>query len=109
MPDSAQLQDKVVAIVETPGGPPLATVEVDEPGLQLMVRGASITSESTAYEDAQAKANEIYRDLHGLGAVTLSGRYFPGIWAEQTPFLLQYDESDRPHIACNFRVLRSRT
>lgn len=109
MPDSTASPDRIVALIETPGTPPLATVEVDEPGLQVRVRGQSIMSASTAYIEARAKAEDAYQALHGLDPGTYSSRYYAGVWADQTPYLLQYDDNNRPEIAFNLRVYRSRT
>ena len=109
LPDSSALQDKIVALIETPGEPPDAQTEVDKPHFQVLVRGASIAQVSSAYEEAAAKAQEIKRDLHRLGPVTLSGRYFPAMWAMQDPFLLEVDQRDRPTFVMNVRAFRSRT
>ena len=109
MPDSSASPDRIVAVIPTPGTPPLATVELDEPGLQIRVRGQSYMSASTAFQEAWSKAEAAYAVLHGLAPGTYSGRYYAGIWAEQSPFLLRYDENNRPEVAFNLRVYRSRT
>lgn len=109
LPDSDALQNKIVALIEVGGEPPDAYTEVDKPHLQVLVRGDSIVQVSSSYEEARAKAEAIKIDLHTLGPVTLSGRYYPAIWAMQDPFLLGYDKSDRPVLAMNFRIYRSRT
>ncbi len=109
LPDSSALQDKIVALIETPGEAPDAYTELDRPHFQVLVRGDPITTVSSAYETARAKAEEIKIDLHTLGPVTLSGRYFPAIWAMQDPFLLEYDQNDRPTFVMNVRAFRSRT
>jgi hypothetical protein len=97
-----------VAVVETAGFPNLARVEVDQPGFQVRVRGEAVGS-SSAYTEARDKIDAIKLDLHGIAPGSLSGRHYVGIWAEQDPFLLEYDMSNRPHLICNFRVMRSRT
>lgn len=109
MPDSTASPDRIVAVIPTPGTPPLATVELDEPGVQIRVRGQSYMSASTAFQEAWSKAEAAYTALHGLAPGTYSGRYYAGIWAEQSPFLLRYDENNRPEVAFNLRVYRSRT
>jgi hypothetical protein len=103
------MQDKVVALIQTPGSPPMAGLDVDQPGFQLRVRGASIGDSTSAYTDAEAKAVQIVNDLHSITPGSLSGRHYPGIYAVQSPFLLEYDDSMRPHMVCNFRAFRSRT
>jgi hypothetical protein len=104
MPDSTAIQDRVVSIAQTAGGPSLATVELDESAFQVRVRG-------TVYDwtAAEAKAIEVYQALHGLTPGTYSGRHYAGVWAQQPPFLLEYDDSNRPHLVNNYRALRSRT
>lgn len=110
MPDSTASPDRIVAVIPTPGSPPLADqVELDEPGVQIRVRGQSYMSASTAFQEAWAKAEDAYAILHGLAPGTYSGRYYAGVWAEQSPFLLRYDENNRPEVAFNLRVYRSRT
>lgn len=109
LPDSSALQDKIVALVETPGEPPDAYTEVDKPHFQVLVRGDPITTVSSAYETASAKAKEIKRNLHRSGPATFRGRYFPAMWSLQDPFLLEYDQNDRPTFVMNVRAYRSRT
>lgn len=109
MPDSTAIADKAVSITETPGGPPYARIELDEPHFQLRVRGASLFDASSAYVEARAKMEDAKLALHGLTPGTYSGWYYAGLWAMQEPFLLEYDANNRPNLACNFRALRSRT
>lgn len=109
LPDSSALQDKMVALIEVLGEAPDAYTELDRPHFQVLVRGDPITTVSSAYEEARAKAEEIKIDLHAITPGSLSGRHFGGIWALQDPFLLEYDKSDRPVLQCDFRAFRSRT
>lgn len=105
MPDSTAIQDRVVSILQTPGGPSGADrIEVDDSAFQIRIRG-------TAWDwtVAEAKATECYQALHGLAPGTYSGRHYAGVWAMQPPFLLEYDDSNRPHLVNNYRALRSRT
>ena len=109
LPDSSALQNKIVALIETPGEAPDAYTELDKPHFQVLVRGDSIATVSSAYSVASAKADEIKRDLHAITPGSLSGRHYAGIWALQDPFLLEMDKSDRPVLVINFRAFRSRT
>ena len=109
LPDSSALQDKLVALIEVLGEPPDAYTELDKPHFQVLVRGDPITQVSSSYEEARAKAEEIKIDLHTLAPVTLSGRYYAALWALQDPFLLEYDQNDRPVLSVDFRAFRSRT
>jgi hypothetical protein len=104
MPDSTAIQDRVVAIMQTPGGPSLAEVGMDDAGFQIRVRGTS--DDWTA---AEAKATCCYVTLHGLAPGTYSGTHYVGVWALQPPFLLEYDTQHRPHLVNNYRALRSRS
>ena len=109
MPDSTAIADRVVALLQTGGFAPDAATEVDRPSFQVLTRGLSIMANSTAYEEAEAKAQAVKRALHALTPGSLGGRHYVGIWAEQDPFFAGYDESERPHFSQNFRVMRSRT
>lgn len=109
MPDSSAIQDKVVALIETPGLPPEAGTELDQPGFQVRVRGDPISTTTTSYQEARQKIEDVKTTLHGLTPGSYSTRHYPGVWAEQEPFLLRYDENDRPELAMNFRAMRSRT
>ena len=109
LPDSSALQNKIVALIDTPGGSPSAYTELDEPHFQVLVRGDPITTVSSAYQEARSKIDEVKRDLHAITPRLLSDTHFAGIWALQDPFLLEYDKSDRPVLAINFRALRERT
>lgn len=114
LPDSTALPDKLVAIIETAGLPSEARTEVDKPGFQLLVRGTSLQRGSSGYSEARSQAQSIKNDLHArgpgaLGTTAGSTQYYVGIWAQQDPFLLEYDAQNRPVIACNFLAQRSRT
>lgn len=113
VPDSCHIQDRVVGLLETPGFPPDARTDIDRPGLQILVRGDSISSVSTSYETAADKATEIMNTLHattpGLLSGATSGNRYVGIWATQNPNFLQLDEKERPWLVCNYRIERSRT
>ena len=109
LPDTTSGQDKAVAIIETAGFPPDPRNPLDKPGFQVLVRGASIFDTSTSYEETEVEAQAIYADLHGITTISLSSRNYAGIFAQQTPFLLEYDSQNRPVIACNYVAFRSRT
>ena len=109
LPDSSALQNKIVALIETPGEAPDAYTELDKPHFQVLVRGDSIATVSSAYSVARAKIEAIKIDLHAITPGSLSGRHYAGIWALQDPFLLEMDKSDRPVLVINFRAFRSRT
>ncbi len=109
MPESSATADKWVALFEYGGGVPNPRAELDSPGLQVVVRGVSILKSTSGYQDAQGKADAIFRDLHALSLTSSSGRYYPAFTAQQSPFFREYDEVRRPMFTVNFLAMRSRT
>lgn len=108
MPDSTQVADRAVALIETGGYAPEASVDVDKPGLWVRTRGAPITSSSSAYEEARTKAAEVQAALHAMQPGTVGTTHYVGVWAEQSAFFAGYDDSERPVFSQNFRVQVSR-
>lgn len=113
IPDSTALPDNLVAVIETAGFPPDARVEIDRPAFQVLVRGSALQRGSSGYSEAKAQALSIKNDLHARGpgqlGTTGSTGYYVGVLAMQDPFLLEYDQQNRPIVACNFVAWRSRT
>ena len=112
MPDStvSSVTDRAVALLHERGGPDGGRVETESPGLQVIVRGASITEVSSGYEEAANVASEVKNSLHGFSGKSSSGsRHYVGVWNESGPFFVGYDENYRPHFSTNLRVTRSRT
>jgi hypothetical protein len=112
LPDStvASVTDRAVGVIPTVGGPSMARVEIDEPGLQVVVRGASVYETSTAFEEAWGVAVEVRDSLHEFtGEPSSDGKLVVGIWNQSGPFLVGFDHSMRPVFSNNFRVMRSRT
>lgn len=110
VPDStvSSVTDRLVAVLHSIGGPDLGRVEVEEPGLQVIVRGASITEVSSGYEEAYGVAHAVKNALHEFtGAST--GKHYVGIWSESGPYFIGHDTNMRPLFSNNLRVLRSRT
>ena len=112
MPDSttAGVPDRAVAVLTSFGGPDMERVDIEDPGLQILVRGAAITEVSTGYEEAANVAVEIKNALSGyVGKPVAAGKNYVGIWNQNGPFFIGHDESMRPVFSNNLRVLRSRT
>lgn len=110
MPDSTVLGDRAVAVLLTAGAGDEARVEIDNPGLQVLVRGAPLMQVSTTYEEAEEIAWLVKNALHEYaGTPSSSGRYYVGIWSESGPFFVGFDDGMRPMFSSNMRVLRSRT
>ena len=109
LPDSTVLPNRLMAIIQTGGQAPDASVEIDRPGLQVLTRGQSLMTVSSAYQVAEAKAQAAKRALHALTPGSLDGRHYVGIWATQDPFFMGYDSEYRPLFSENFVTQRSRT
>lgn len=110
LPDSTVLDDRAVALINTPGGGDEGGVEIENPGLQVLVRGLPLTENSTAYEAANQLAHDMKNNLHGFtGSPSSSGHHYVGIWNQSGPFFLGYDKEMRPRFSINLNVLRSRT
>lgn len=109
MPDTTAAGDRVVALFETGGGPPSPRPVYHQPTFQVRVRGDAMDATSGAYPAARSQIEKIWLDLNGLGNLSLSGTHYAGIWAEQSPFLLRYDDNQRPELVCNFRAIRTTT
>jgi hypothetical protein len=71
------------------------------PRVQVWVRNTSNSSARTLIEAC-------FDDLDGLTNQTLSGTFYPGIFAIQHPQLLAQDENNRWEYVCNFDVKRRR-
>lgn len=93
-----------IALFEYAGEPPEDTHDsngIDNPGLQVRVRG-------TSYATARATVLSIQDHLHTLHNTTLtSGRYLL-IRAVQSPFSLGRDSQNRIEIVQNFIVTKAR-
>lgn len=112
LPDStvASITDRLVAVLQSVGGADQGRTEVENPGLQILVRGARITEVSTGYEEAWGVAHAVKNALHGFtGATSSGGKHYVGIWNESGPFFIGHDDKMRPVFSNNLRVLRSRT
>lgn len=114
-PDSTSLQDQIVALTQTAGRKPTpGRLELDYPGLQVLVRGNPLTRTASAYSDAEAEMTAVYLALHGYGPGYLpstsgTSRYYVMIEANHLPALLHVDPANRPVLFCNFTATRSRT
>lgn len=95
--------DQVVALFETPGLAPFPPgIELDKPGIQVRVRAAR-----KRYDLARSKLAEVYAALHGFTG-NLSLNYYVMILALSSALPLGEDTNERPEIAQNYIVYRSR-
>lgn len=110
MPDSTQIGDKAVAIIETPGAGSLGRIDAKWHGIQILVRGVPQNSTTAdVYITAQAKLTQARDVLHEYtGSSGTSGNHYVGIWCQNAGFL-QWDEGWRPEFVANFNALRATT
>lgn len=112
MPDSTatSVQHKVVALIETAGFQMLERVDMEQPGLQVIVRGDPLNSTSTdVYSNTRAKAAQLRDVLSGYtGSSGTSSVHYTGIWCENLAFF-GYDDRWRPEFVSNFRIMKATT
>lgn len=109
MPDSTVIGDRAVALIETAAEPEYPREGIDKNGLQVVVRGARMSTLSTAYEEAEAEADDIKETLIAYaGSTKTLGQHYVGIWNESGPFFSGFDASWRPSFSGNYRAWRSR-
>lgn len=93
--------DQVVVAGQFAGFSPDHKTDIERPGLQILVRAAQYESNA-----AEAKINAIFRAIKDDSAwpATINGAEYRLLQAQQSPFLLEFDENRRPVWAVNFNV-----
>lgn len=110
MPDSTAIGDKAVAVIDQTGLGYVPRVGLERPAFQVIVRGEPVNQTSTAYEDAQARAQVIAKALRDYsGQPSTSGARLAGVWNDSGPFFAGFDESLRPQFSANYRAQREST
>ena len=109
LPDSSAIGDKAVALLETAGQEDMGRVDLERPGLQVVVRGAPTNTTSTAYQETQARAKLINGAIHAFTGTPSSGAYIAGLWNQSGPFFSGFDETWRPYFSANYLVWRQST
>lgn len=115
LPDSTNIGDRAVALLHGPGQSDLGSdssgsIWMERPGLQVLVRGLPFNQFSSGYAEAEDLARTVKRALHGFtGLSSAAGHNYVGIWSENGPFFIGFDESKRPLFSANFRIQRSKT
>jgi hypothetical protein len=100
-------QDALVALIETPGLPPVRSHDMpparyEQPVLQVATRG-----QPYGYAAARQKAQDAWDVLDGVANATLSGTLYLWIEALQSPFWLRTDDLERPLVVFNIRCARA--
>lgn len=98
LPDSP---DTVVALFDSGGPRPLLNSPIDLPTVQVKVRGTV-----NGYDAAYVKALEVRDQLHGIARRDVGDTHYMLIAAYSDPSLVEYDENQRPIVACNFAIHR---
>lgn len=92
---------QVLTLYDTSGGEPNPKFLLDQPHVQVRVRGNPNDQPGT-----YTKAREVLDTLLGLPRQSVNGTVYVGIWALNDPFLLEYDDNRRPVYTVNFRMWR---
>lgn len=99
--------DELVTLFQTAGGPPVhamgvgpGNAQVEQPHVQVRVR-------SGRPDSAHKLAQDVYHALDGLGPVTINGVVYHNVFALQSPFFLDQDETGRYVYGCNFEIVRN--
>lgn len=107
MPDSTTIGDQALALIQTPGLGRMGRVDVEQPRVQVVVRGAPQNTSTSAYVDAKEKMNEARDALHEYSGSDLTdGTHYVGVWFE-TGFYAGMDEGYRHQFVGNLRIMRS--
>ncbi len=98
--------DNLVALFEYAGSPMELTMgdgdaTLERPGLQVRVR-------NTSYPVGRAKIDQVVDVLHGLANVTLGGKRYLLIRANQSPASMGLDANNRSEFVVNFSVIKER-
>lgn len=110
LPDSTGIgRGRAVALLETQGRGTMGRVTLEQPGLQVLVRGEAMNQVSTTYPEAEAKIEEVVDALHGYAGTSLTTTHWAGVWCEIGPTFEGFDELWRPHFTAEFRVMRQTT
>ena len=94
--------DQVIVLGETGGAGPEIAFDggvVEQPGLQIRVRGAA-----DDYESPRNAIEVLHQAIVGWGAFTSAGVRYLGLTALQSPFPLRRDENNRQEFSANYLV-----
>lgn len=90
------------------GGFPAVHAMASSAGLAVEERPTvQITRRSRVLNRAIAEMNYIWKMLDGLGDRSINGTAYKWISAQQSPFQMGRDESNREMVACNFLVCKA--
>lgn len=76
----------------------------DYPTVQVRVRGTP-----RDYSNAWSTAESVKEKLHSRPPETINGVVYVGIWILGDLIFLTYDDSERPIVVANYRIIREHT
>lgn len=97
--------DAMVALIETPGLPPIRTMQntgvpvMEIQGCQIICRGPRDT-----YATVRTKANDVFRLVGSSGAETIGGVRYHSFEATSSPLNIGPDDEDRIQLVVNILV-----
>jgi hypothetical protein len=97
MPDIKDLSDRALSIFDTAWQTPNAKWLLDQPGIQVQVRGGP-----GDYQAAYDKAVEVKNALLGIAPQTVNGDLWDGIVPVGDISFIGYDNNRRPTFSVNF-------
>lgn len=92
--------DTAIACVTTGGISPFPHILLNQPSVQVLVRGAP-----NGYVAAEAKARAVVDALLGIDSQNVNGDFWGGIRQLGDVASLGYDDRDRPLFTCNFSII----
>lgn len=104
MSELPQVSKQQISVSLTGGISPNPKLAIDQPTIQIRVRGDKTP---TAYVASFNKARDIREFLLGHGPVTINTSSYSGIWMISDIGWIGYDENERPNWTLNFRLLRN--
>jgi len=90
-----------ITIYDTGGFAPNARFLLEEPTVQVRIRG-----NPNDYQAAYLKAQAVKDALLGRPGSTLNGNKYVGIWQDSDIISLGNDDNDRPILVANFKIVR---
>ena len=96
--------DQCITVIDSGGFTPESGYTLDNPTVQILVRGAK-----DAYVSAWNKAQQIKVYLHNYSEASpqSDNSRIIGIWAMGDILFIEWDESNRPVFSINFRIQRT--
>lgn len=92
--------DTAIACVPTGGLAPSPLWLLNQPSVQVLVRGAT-----NGYSAASNKAQDVVACLLGIDSQSVNGDFWGGITQIGEIAFLGFDEKKRPLFSCNFSII----